>query len=98
MSALFMDQLMLYRDTRDSILSGLEQEAWRVLPLEARERALQAELKADSNLHPALYPPPPEDSAAILGHYKVIMSVTAGALLLGPWLSQAALPPWATSR
>lgn len=69
--ALFMDQLMLYRDTRDSILSGLDQDAWRVLPLEARERALQAELKADSNLHPALYPPAPADSTAILGHYKV---------------------------
>lgn len=69
-SALFMEQIMLYRDTRDSILAGLDHEAWRVMPLEARERALQAEMKADCNLHPALYPPS-ADSSAILGHYKV---------------------------
>ncbi len=40
-SALFMEQIMLYRDTRDSILAGLDHDAWRVMPLEARERALQ---------------------------------------------------------
>ncbi|CAL8462775.1 g2308 [Coccomyxa elongata] len=76
-SALFMEQIMLYRDTRDSILAGLDHEAWRVMPLESRERALQAEMKADCNLHPALYPPS-ADSSAILGHYKVMKQVSEG--------------------
>ena len=77
-SALFMEQIMLYRDTRDSILAGLDHDAWRVMPLEARERALQAEMKADCNLHPALYPPS-ADGSATLGHYKVRWCLRRGA-------------------
>ncbi len=71
-SALFMEQIMLYRDTRDSILAGAARpEAWAAMPPAARERALQQEMKADCNLHPALYPLPPEGSAAVRGHYRV---------------------------
>ena len=64
-----MDQIELYRDTKESIMRGMDAEAWLNLPPAARERALLAELKSENNLHPALYPP--DDSAAILGHYKV---------------------------
>ncbi len=65
-----MEQILLYRDTRESILNGTDAEAWRHMLPAAREKALQAEMKAESNLHPALYPPS-EDGSAILGHYKV---------------------------
>ena len=65
-----MEQILLYRDTRESILTGTDAEAWRHMLPAAREKALQAEMKAESNLHPALYPPS-EDGSAILGHYKV---------------------------
>ena len=68
-SALLMDQILLYRDTRESILAGVDEKAWRHMLPAAREKALQAEMKAESNLHPALYPPS-EDGSAILGHYK----------------------------
>jgi hypothetical protein len=60
-----MEQLMLYRDTRDSIMA----EDWKTLSQEGREGLLQADLKACSNLHPALYPPDPE-KPEIRGHYK----------------------------
>ena len=42
---------------------------------------LQAELKAESNLHPALYAP--DDSPALLGHYKV-SSFAAAPLRASP--------------
>ena len=64
-----MDQILLYRDTRESILAGVDEKAWRHMLPAAREKALQAEMKAESNLHPALYPPS-EDGSVILGHYK----------------------------
>ena len=64
-----MDQIELYRHTRDSIVQGMDAEAWKAMTVEARDRALLAELKADKNLHPALYNP--DASAAVLGHYKV---------------------------
>ena len=72
-STLIMEQILLYRDTRESILAGTDAEAWRHMLPAAREKALQAEMKAESNLHPALYPPS-EDGSAILGHYKVFAS------------------------
>lgn len=64
-----MDQIELYRETRESIVQGMDVESWNSMPYPARDRAMLAELKAESNLHPALYPP--DDSADILGHYKV---------------------------
>ena len=63
-----MDQIELYRETRESIMQGLDVEAWNSMPYAARDRALLAELKAENNLHPALYPA--EDSTEILGHFK----------------------------
>ena len=80
---------MLYRDTRDSILAGLDHDAWRVMPLEARERALQAEMKADCNLHPALYPPSPDGSTS-LGHYKACIPPPAGTVAL-TWEAEKSL-------
>lgn len=59
---------MLYRDTRDSILAGQPAQAWGDMSSGVRERALQREMRADCNLHPALCPP--EEGPAILGHYK----------------------------
>lgn len=64
-----MDQIELYRDTRDSIMQGLEPESWTQMSDAARDRALLAELKAEGNLHPALYPH--EDQHLALGHFKV---------------------------
>ena len=75
-----MEQILLYRDTRESILNGTDAEAWRHMLPAAREKALQAEMKAESNLHPALYPPS-EDGSAILGHYKVHHAIQASHLL-----------------
>ena len=60
-----MDQILLYRDTRESILAGVDEKAWRHMLPAAREKALQAEMKAESNLHPALYPPS-EDGSGVL--------------------------------
>ena len=40
------------------------------MPLAARERALQAEMRTEGNLHPALFPPS-DDPSSLLGHYKV---------------------------
>lgn len=68
MSELVIDQIELYRVTRESIVQGLDADAWLAMPQAARDRALLAELKAENNLHPALYPP---DPTAIRGHYKV---------------------------
>ena len=52
-----------------SIAAGQGADAWRGMSRGARERALQAEMRADRNLHPALYPP--SDNAQMLGHYRV---------------------------
>lgn len=67
-SELVIEQIELYRDTRESIVAGLDAGAWEAMAEGARERALLAELKAERNLHPALYA---ADPAAGLGHYKV---------------------------
>lgn len=44
-------------------------DSWRAMPLAARERALQAEMRTEGNLHPALFPPS-DDPSSLLGHYK----------------------------
>lgn len=67
-----MDQIDLYRETRESIMQGLDGDSWNSMPYAARDRAMLAELKAENNLHPALYQP--DDSADVLGHYKVSAS------------------------
>lgn len=71
-----MDQIELYRETRESIVQGQDAEAWNSMPYAARDRALLAELKAENNLHPALYPPE-GSSPEILGHFKVNSNNTA---------------------
>ena len=57
-----MEQMELYRYTRESIQAGRGAEVFRDMSLRARERALQQEMKAENNLHPALCTPD--------GHYK----------------------------
>lgn len=64
----------LYRDTRDSIVRGSDPEVWEAMPEASRDRALLAELKAERNLHPALYPADPNMG---LGHYKVMPATVA---------------------
>ena len=57
-------QLELYRDTRESILSATQQpNCLRDMSPAARDRALEREMRAEKNLHPALQTPD--------GHYKV---------------------------
>lgn len=57
-------QLELYRDTRDSILLATQNpDCLRDMSAAARDRALQREMRAEGNLHPALQTPD--------GHYKV---------------------------
>lgn len=57
-------QLELYRDTRDSItLATQNPNCLRDMSPAARDRALQREMRAEGNLHPALQTPD--------GHYKV---------------------------
>ena len=57
-----------------------------------RERALQREMRADCNLHPALCPP--EEGPAILGHYKV--SPRCALVLLPPCMRLRDFPMPAT--
>ena len=63
LSELVMEQMELYRYTRESIQAGRGAAAFRDMPLKARDRALAQEMKAENNLHPALCTPD--------GHYKV---------------------------
>ena len=57
-------QLELYRDTRESILTATQQpNCLRDMSPAARDRALEREMRAEKNLHPALQTPD--------GHYKV---------------------------
>lgn len=57
-------QLELYRDTRESIaLATQNPDCLRDMSPAARDRALQREMRAEGNLHPALQTPD--------GHYKV---------------------------
>ncbi|KAI3433581.1 hypothetical protein D9Q98_003392 [Chlorella vulgaris] len=73
LSELFMEQLELYRDTRDSILLATQQpHCLRDMSQAARDRAFQREMKADNNLHPALLTPD--------GHYKFLRAVAEGAV------------------
>ena len=58
-----MEQIELYRYTKESIQTGGGGQAFRDMNLKARERALQQEMKAENNLHPAFCTPD--------GHYKV---------------------------
>ncbi len=62
MSELVMEQMSLYRYTKESILAGRGAAAFRDMNIKARDRALQQEMKAERNLHPALCTPD--------GHYK----------------------------
>ncbi|KAK9807024.1 hypothetical protein WJX72_010915 [[Myrmecia] bisecta] len=78
-SELVMEQIELYRDTRESILQGMDETGFARMTPQARERALVAEMKADKNLHPALWPP--DDSPLILGHYKVMKQISEGMVV-----------------
>ena len=66
---LVMEQIDLFRYTRASIQEGVGEQAFQQMTAAARERAMQAEMRAEKNLHPALYPPGP--GQAPTGHYKV---------------------------
>ena len=66
---LVMEQIDLFRYTRASIQEGVGEQAFQQMTAAARERAMQAEMRAEKNLHPALYPP--GSGHAPTGHYKV---------------------------
>ena len=66
---LVMEQIDLFRYTRASIQEGVGEQAFQQMTAAARERAMQAEMRAEKNLHPALYPP--GSGQAPTGHYKV---------------------------
>jgi len=70
MTDLFIETLELYRDTRDSV--GAE-ELEKMTPL-ARDRALRLEMRAEGNLHPALY--------SNESHYEVLKQLADGVLAL----------------
>ncbi|KAL4430933.1 hypothetical protein ABPG75_006189 [Micractinium tetrahymenae] len=70
---LVMEQLELYRDTRDSIVLATQNpDCLRDMSPAARDRALQREMCAEGNLHPALQTPD--------GHYKYLKAVSEGAV------------------
>lgn len=69
MSDLLQSHLRLLRETRASIV-GDDEDAWALLPIAARDRALANELKAERHLHSALYPPS-QDGVVAQGHYAV---------------------------
>ena len=77
MSELVMEQMDLYRYTKESILAGRGAAAFRDMNLKARDRALQQEMKAERNLHPALCTPD--------GHYKA----RNAALWASAWAAHA---------
>eukprot|EP00873_Tetraselmis_striata_P010052 jgi/Tetstr1/430316/TSEL_020141.t1 len=70
MSDLMIEIIELFRDTQDSV--GLK-ELDAMNPL-ARDRALRQEMKADGNLHPALF--------SSKQHYEVLKRLADGALAL----------------
>mmetsp|Transcript_13710 Transcript_13710/g.41406 ORF Transcript_13710/g.41406 Transcript_13710/m.41406 type:complete len:1265 (+) Transcript_13710:304-4098(+) len=76
LSDLLIETLDLFRETRDSIQQGTTGGGRGDLSLAAWDRALQREMKAEGNLHPALCTPD--------GHYRVLRAVSEGltALLL----------------
>ena len=67
-SDLLEEQIELYRATKQSILQDLPEQAFQQMTPQARERALQQEMKSAGTLHPALYPP---DKGMFTGHFKV---------------------------
>jgi sorting nexin-13 len=83
-SELLMEQLELYRDTRELVISDAQQNAsiaaaLRQGDLATRERLLRERMEADGNLHPALLHPE--------GDYKMLTAVSGG--LVGILLDQA---------
>lgn len=68
-SDLLEEQIELYRSTKQSILQDLPEEAFQQMTPQARERALQQEMKSVGTLHPALHP---ADKGPFTGHYKVL--------------------------
>ena len=91
-SELLMEQLELYRDTRDAVVaeglghlfpSSSSSSSSSSSPYSAlaqrREQALRVRMEADGNLHPALLEPG--------GHYKVLRTVSEG--IVGVLLDQA---------
>ncbi|KAK9836709.1 hypothetical protein WJX74_006496 [Apatococcus lobatus] len=79
LSELLMVQIELFRQTRESIVQGLGEGAFRGMTVAARERAFVQELKADGNLHPALYSHN-DSSPALLGHYRVLRHISDGMM------------------
>lgn len=73
---LVMEQIDLFRYTRASIQEGVGEQAFRQMTAAACERAMQAEMRAEKNLHPALYPP--GSGHAPTGHYKFIRQICDG--------------------
>ena len=66
---LIMEQIELYRDTRDSIqLSTAQPNCLADMSAAARDRALAREMRAERSLHPALHAPD--------GHYKFTKAST----------------------
>ena len=64
---LVTDQVKLLRRTRQSIV-GDDVDAWALMPLAAKDRALAAELKTEGSLHAALWP---HNQHTCRGHYAV---------------------------
>ena len=82
-SELLMEQLELYRDTRESVIADAQQNsavaaALTQGDLATRERLLRERMEADGNLHPALLHPE--------GDYKMLTAVSGGLVgfLLDP--------------
>lgn len=79
-SELLMEQLELYRDTRDGILADKGEAATAFIngTFEDREQVLKERMAADGNLHPALLHPD--------GNYRMLRAVSEGVvgLLLDP--------------
>ena len=78
-SELLMEQLELYRDTREGILTDRQQAAaFCSGDFDARERVLKERMAADGNLHPALLHPD--------GNYRMLRAVSEGVvgLLMEP--------------
>lgn len=69
---LLEEQIELYRTTKQSILQDLPEQAFQQMTPQARERALQQEMKSAGTLHPALYPP---DKGQFTGHFKVSVAM-----------------------
>lgn len=75
---LLMEQLELYRDTRESVLQSCQKQDFLQLDLESREAMLRKRMIIEGNLHPAMMHPD--------GNYKMLRDVSDGlvAHLLSP--------------